>query len=295
MSLKKIRIGNVAVSYLDEGSGAPLLLVHCSRASHKEWGFMSDDLVRSRRIVAPDLIGYGKSESWPKDNPMPFDADVQVLESLLDAIGEPVDLIGHSYGAAMCLELARREARRGSSCVKSMVLIEPVSFHLLKDGQDRKSWQIAQRVASGCISHADKGRLDKAADVYMGFWLGALKWRLAPKRFRASVTRTVAKVADEFRGIYRHSADHDEYRLIDCPVTLIRGMRTQRPAKAVIDILAGMLPNASVIDVPGAGHMSPFTHPDTIRGLCLSHLWFRQGGRSSRDHADLRDSVARVA
>ena len=137
--------------------------------------------------------------------------------------------------------------------------------------------------------------MTRAADVYMGFWIGALKWRFAPRRFRASVIRTVGKVADEFRGIYAHSTDHDEYRTINCPVTLIRGMRTQRPAKAVIDILAELLPSASVIDVPGAGHMSPFSHPDTIRGLCLSHLWFQKGDRSLQENVNLRDSVSRVA
>lgn len=272
MNLKKTQIDELTIAYLDIGSGPPVLMAHCSSASHKEWQFLTNDRPFARRIVAPDLIGYGKSHVWPFDERMPYDADVAVLEHLLDVIGEPVDVIGHSYGAAMCLEVARREVLRGSGRIKSMVLIEPVSFHLLRDGANKKAWRIADRVASGCIQHVDAGHFRKAADIYMRFWLGALRWHFAPKRLRAAVIRTVAKVADEFRGIYASEADKEEFRAIQIPVTLIRGTRTRLPASTVVDILADLLPIATVIEIQGAGHMSPFTHPDEIRDLCHAHL-----------------------
>ena len=138
-----------------------------------------------------------------------------------------------------------------------MVLIEPVSFHLLKDREDHKAWQIADRVASGCIRHADNGRNKKAADVYMGFWLGALRWRFAPRRFKAAVMRTIPKVADEFRSIYASPANPEEFRDIQAPVTLVRGTRTRLPASAVVDVLAGLLPTVSVAEVRGAGLARP--------------------------------------
>lgn len=108
------QVGNLSIAYQDAGEGYPVLLAHCSSASHKEWAFVSGDLAKSRRVIAPDLINYGKSDAWSGDSPMPHDADVRVLGSFLDMLDEPIDLIGHSYGVAMCLEAARRHSVAGT-------------------------------------------------------------------------------------------------------------------------------------------------------------------------------------
>ncbi len=53
---------------------------------------------------------------------------------------------------------------------------------------------------------------------------------------------------------------------------LIAGGKTRAPARAVVDLLAGALPNATLAILKGAGHMSPFTHPAELNRMILDYL-----------------------
>ena len=37
MSLKQMMVGGVEIAYLDRGNGPPVIIAHCSSASHREW------------------------------------------------------------------------------------------------------------------------------------------------------------------------------------------------------------------------------------------------------------------
>ena len=106
----------------------------------------------------------------------------------------------------------------------------------------------------------------------MGYWLGPLKWRLAPRRFRREVMRTVHKVAAEFRSMFEIGLTPADYAGITCPVTLVRGTRSRRVALKVVDLLAGCLGNAQTVTIDKAGHMSPFTHRTEITRIAHDHL-----------------------
>jgi pimeloyl-ACP methyl ester carboxylesterase len=56
------------------------------------------------------------------------------------------------------------------------------------------------------------------------------------------------------------------------PTLLIKGSKTRAPTRAVVDLLAAALPNATIESLKGASHMSPFTHPAELNRLILDHL-----------------------
>jgi lipase len=112
-----------------------------------------------------------------------------------------------------------------------------------------------------------------AAAAYMGFWLGRLRWWLAPKKLKDPVIETVDKVAMEFAALEGEVAsDLSPYRAVRAPTLLIYGEQTRAPAKAVVRILEKILPRTRAVAAAGAGHMSPFTHRDQINGLVLDHI-----------------------
>jgi pimeloyl-ACP methyl ester carboxylesterase len=67
-----------------------------------------------------------------------------------------------------------------------------------------------------------------------------------------------------------------DYASVTAPTLLIVGDKTRAPARAVVDMLSATLPNANVIVLKGAGHMSPFTHPDEVNRLIAGHLGARR-------------------
>ena len=270
--MKTITLGRMQAAYLDDGGGPPVILVHCSSASHREWSFLTRSLSDDFRVLAPDLLGYGESSPWPETTSAGLGSDLDVVESLIGLAGPEVHLIGHSYGGALCLEAARRDAERRQGTIRSLCLIEPVSFYLLRTAGREREWQRISAVARDVIDACAAGKPKKAANRYMGFWIGPVKWRLSPARFRSEVIKTIAKVAHEFAMVFENNSLPDGYSCIECPVTLVRGGRSPRPASAVVEVLQEVMPQAMVSDIPSAGHMSPFTHKHDIARLIRSHL-----------------------
>lgn len=255
------------IAYRDVGEGPAVILAHCSSASHREWVHLIDQLTGRYRVLAPDLLGYGRSEPWRDGEPLDPRLEPAVLIRLAELAGGPVYLAGHSYGAAVALEAARRMPGR----VRGMTLVEPVSFYLLRHA-GRPEWAEVERLAQRVAGELAAGRRERAAACYMGYWVGRVRWWLMPRKARASIVKTVGKVAAEFAMIEAMPWVPAEYAAIGAPAQLVMGARTTPAAKAVIEVLAGVLPRVKVRVVRGAGHMSPVTHREEVAGLIARHI-----------------------
>lgn len=266
--MKHFDINGHSIAYQDVGTGTAILFAHCSSATHKEWSSLTQELQNNYRILAPDLLGYGDSEKWSVDKSYDALDDARVIEKCLKLTDKPAHVVAHSYGGAMALEAARVNPER----IKSLTLIEPASFHLLKLDNRDSEWRQISSVASEVIAAINKGEAEKAAKAYMVFWAGRIKWFLMPRKMKHHIIETIEKVAAEFSGIHNDYTSLSDYRSVTAPVRLIMGSKTTRPAKAIIDILSKTLPDIEVTTLKGAGHMSPFTHKSEINALAKQHI-----------------------
>lgn len=266
--METLKVEGLTARYLVTGEGAPVVLAHCSSASHKAWFPLMETTKDRFQCFAPDLIGYGKSDSWPEGKAFDPFIDVKLLETLVNGISSPVHLVGHSYGGAMALEAARRLGDR----VRGLTLIEPVAFHLLRNTQRESEWRYISRIAHGAQRAVMAGDHKKAVDIYMGFWVGRLKWFFAPAKMRKGVTASITKVALEFGSLEQVDLTLADYQGLTVPTRLLLGSRTRAPARAVVEALAETLPKAEQRTILGAGHMSPLTHPRMTNELIVEHL-----------------------
>ncbi len=117
------------VACLDAGasrpSGAPpLVLLHGIGADRGEWALTLPLFARARRVLAMDLLGHGRSDK-PAGEGVEYrirllaNAVVDAIEALPDR-PERVDLLGHSLGGAVALDLVRRFPR----LVRRLVLVD---------------------------------------------------------------------------------------------------------------------------------------------------------------------------
>jgi 2-hydroxymuconate-semialdehyde hydrolase len=101
--------GGIATNYHDEGAGSPVLLVHGSGpgvTAWANWRLVLPALAKSRRVIAPDVVGFGYTER-PPDFPFTREAWVAHLVAFLDALElDRVSVVGNSFGGAMALWLA---------------------------------------------------------------------------------------------------------------------------------------------------------------------------------------------
>lgn len=265
---ENVRIGDVTFNCYRTGSGPALIFVHCSGGSHKEWRFALEDCSRDFHVIAPDLFGYGANPPWTSPtNPHSVD-DLELLATLIPEEG-PYHLVGHSCGAVLALETARQAFSGAFQVPQSLFLIEPPATYLLRDSHH---WQKFQRLKAKCLTAVNHNNLTQAARTFMGFWIGHLPWFFAPRWQKQRMASAMTKIAYELAILDSVSHRFDDHRIVDCPVTLISGSRSPAIVRALNQHLQTHLPNARHFTIKGAGHMSPYTHPQAVKRLLDEHL-----------------------
>jgi 2-hydroxy-6-oxonona-2,4-dienedioate hydrolase len=95
--MRSLQVFGQTVRYYDIGEGSPLLLIHGLGSDADVWAFCLEELARSHRVIAPDLLGFGRS-----DKPLMsyrITTFVEMLDRFLDALAiEKPALLGNSLG-----------------------------------------------------------------------------------------------------------------------------------------------------------------------------------------------------
>ncbi|MNK67074.1 2-hydroxymuconate semialdehyde hydrolase [compost metagenome] len=120
-----IRTGAFHTNVHDLGEGAPVLFIHGSGpgvSAWANWRLVLPVLAQTRRVIAPDMAGFGFTERVP-GAAYTMDAWVRQALDLLDALDiERADVVGNSFGGALALALAIRAPHR----VRRLVLMGSV-------------------------------------------------------------------------------------------------------------------------------------------------------------------------
>jgi haloalkane dehalogenase len=92
----------------DEGDGAPVLLLHGEPTSSYLWRNVVPPLVAAaHRAVAPDLIGFGRSDKPADVGWYTYDRHVASVEELVDALElRGITLVVHDWGGPIGLRFA---------------------------------------------------------------------------------------------------------------------------------------------------------------------------------------------
>lgn len=135
---------------------AQILCVHGLTGHGRRWETLSDAHLPEFSVLAPDLIGHGRS-TWAA--PWTIEANVAALAALLDAEGgDPVLVVGHSFGGAVALQLAETRP----DLVSGLVLLDPA---VALDG----AWMA--EIAAAMLSSPDyPDREEATADKLSGSW-----------------------------------------------------------------------------------------------------------------------------
>ncbi|WP_163867799.1 alpha/beta fold hydrolase [Myxococcus eversor] len=117
-------LGNRFLSYVDWGSGPPVVLLHGMPTWSYLWSGIAQGLAVSNRVLAPDLLGYGFSDKRDR-----FDRSIarqaEAVEAWLDRLGVvDATVVGHDVGGGVALQLAVRFPRR----VARLCLMDSVCY-----------------------------------------------------------------------------------------------------------------------------------------------------------------------
>jgi pimeloyl-ACP methyl ester carboxylesterase len=253
------------------GSGTPVLLLHCTGSTGGQWAVLAKRLAPRFRAVTPDIAGWGTS-SDRAGTPQTLEVEAALLADRMASFDTPYHIVGHSMGGAVALRLALMQRAR----VKSLTLIEPVLFHLLRDGDetDRALFVEPATLAAHMREGARQGAAGSEAAMreFVDFWNRPGAFDALDPAWRDSVKLRADTVAANFDALERATFPLHAVRAVSAPTLMMVGSATQPCTQRIAAKLFDVLPLAALATIHGAGHMLPFTHAEPVNDRIVAHI-----------------------
>jgi pimeloyl-ACP methyl ester carboxylesterase len=248
------------IDYDETGEGPTVVLVPGSWGTRSAWREVAAALGEGCRIVTTSLLGYGGTAERRPPADVPIDCEAEIVEAVIARAGGPVHLVGHSFGGVVSLAVAAR----GHAPLRSLTVIEPPVFGLLPRAGDRALYDEVVAMRAGYFdAHASGQKV--AARRVIDFYGGRGAFDALPPRMREYVVATTATNVLDWRTGF--DTPLLPYADIRAPSLVVRGEHGHRSMARCAEILAGLVPDAALATVAGAGHFMIATHAREAAGL----------------------------
>lgn len=271
--LVQTQSGGVFIQENGPPDGIPVVLFHGTAAWSELWRRTSETLAAAGfRVIALDLPPFGFS-----DRPGTYTREAQAarVEGVLRALNAaPAIIVGHSFGAGAATELVMRHPQRA----RALVLVD-AALGLTAPPTDvpwlaQPKWvrellvslTITNPLATRTLLQSLIAKKERALPEYVEILQ-------RPTTLRGT-TSDVADWLHYFIGDDRAalSADRAAYAKLTMPVTILWGDQdTVTPLEQARD-LATLTPHATLVILPGLGHIPQIEDPAAFNEALLSAL-----------------------
>lgn len=258
---KVISHDGTPIAYHRRGSGPPLVLVHGSASANPiAWTAVHLTLEEYFTVYAMDRRGRGESGDGPT---YAIEREVEDIVAVVDSIGQPVNLLGHSFGALCVLEAAllTRNLRR-------LILYEPAiplpDVVLYPEGViDRLQALLDSGDREGVLT-----TLYREVVMIPAHEIEQLKASPAwPARVASAHTVLREAQAEE-----QYTFDAWRFKDFHTPTLLLLGGDSPQILKAATEIIDRALPDSQIAIMPGQQHTAMYTAPDLFLNEVLTFL-----------------------
>ena len=245
--------GNLKFVYLEGGQGEPLMLLHGFGANKDNFSRVAAQLTPRYRVIVPDLIGFGES-AHPQDADYAPKAQAERLRAFSHALGvSTLDLGGSSMGGHIALTYAAMYPAE----VKSLWLLDPggvwsapsseVHQMILKDGTNLLMAR----------SEADFARTFEIVMSDPPFIPRPMLNIMARERIQ-----NFALEERIFQQLVRDSVEERSTR-VAAPALIVWGDQDRVLDMGGAAILHKLMPQSTVVIMPGVGHLPMLERPKT--------------------------------
>jgi 3-oxoadipate enol-lactonase len=245
------RTSGVAISYRDLGEGDPLVLLHAFPLNGRMFEPQMKAFSGSRRVVAPDYPGFGRSPRTPAQPDVRYYAEG--IRSLLDRLHlERVVLGGVSMGGYVAFECLRVFPERVSALVLANTRPEPDSGEI-RENRNEMALRVAQE------------GVEVLAELQMGRLLAPDTLRNDDglvENVRAMILENSPDGAVAALGAMRERPDSTPLLgEIGVPTLVVGGEEDGISSPEVMGAMAAKIPDATHVTIPKTGHLSNLEDP----------------------------------
>lgn len=102
-----VEVGNGRMHYVDEGEGRPILCLHGEPTWSYLYRKMIPILAAVGRVIAPDLIGFGKSDKYTEAREYSFQMHRDALVAFIEALDlQEITVVVQDWGGLLGLRIA---------------------------------------------------------------------------------------------------------------------------------------------------------------------------------------------
>lgn len=261
-------------SWGDEDAPVVVVLLHGLGMSADSWGDVPRRLAGEHRVVAYDLRGHAQSGD-ARSGSYGLASHAADLAAVLDAVvprGGSAVVVGHSLGGAVLL---RHVDGGADERIAGAVFVGSGGAGVTAPGFPARhlpGWARA-RLASVWFALLRTGArwgrrlrpvraLSDRGIRHFAFAPGEPQEAVARMRDDFLATRPLALAGSALGALAEDGVTRAH--ALTAPTLLVHGDRDPEVPNEEIHRLLSALPDGELVQVPGAGHMLPLTHPDVV-------------------------------
>lgn len=261
--MASVRVNDITLNVLDEGAGAPVLLVHGFPLDHTMWLAQIHDLAKDYRVIAPDLQGFGNSDVVADSVTMEqFADDLDALLTVLD-VQQPVTLCGLSMGGYIAWQFARKFPQR----LRSLILCDTRADADSAEGIEARN-KLARLVQEKGSTVAANALLPKLFAPQTAQDNPAV----IESTQQVILGTTPRGIAAGLSGMAQRPDVTDWLPSIAVPTLVLVGEHDLISPPETMHAIAERIPGSVYHVVPNAGHMAPLENPENVNAAIRQFL-----------------------
>jgi 3-oxoadipate enol-lactonase len=248
----KIKSNDAEIFYEEQGSGAPVVLLHAFPANHSLWTRVAQQLATRYCLILPDLRAHG--DSGAGDGPATMEKHAGDILRICDEAGVAKAVFaGTSIGGYVLFEIWRRYRER----VAALILCDTRPQADTAEGR-------AGRLKSA--DDVEKQGTEPLIENFIPKVIGETTRRNRPDlvaEARAMMMKMTAPgTAAALRGMAARPDSVATLRSINVPTLLIVGDEDKLSPVQEAELMQREIPGSRLQVIPRAGHYAAFEQPD---------------------------------
>lgn len=273
---RQLRANGVDLSYVEQGTGAPIVFVHGAVADLRFWEPQREAVAKQHRFVSYTFRYHGTgawADQGTQYSPSTHAADLAAFLGGLKS--GPVHLVGLSYGGL----LASLVAVRHPELIQTLTLAEPAVFAILADLPDGKpvleSWMKGTAPIMAAIKQGDA---IQATKLLSGLVNGepAENFEKLPPALRQMLLDN-ARTLPLLFAAPPEPVTCEALGTIKAPTLVIRGANTPLIFAKTNEVVARCIPGSESIAIPDASHVMSYQNAAAFNQALLRFVQKHRG------------------
>jgi 3-oxoadipate enol-lactonase len=258
-----VDMNGIGLAYEEYGRGNPfaLLLIHGFPLDGRMWRGQVTALSAVAHVIVPDLRGHGRSEVPP--GPYTMEQHADDMATLLDHLGVERAVVGGlSMGGYVAFAFWRRHRAR----VRGLALLDTRAEPDSEDARANRDAAMRRVREAGAAAFAEDMHPRVLAPASVA------DPTIADEARRIMAGQSVEGIIGALGGLRARSDNRPLLPEIDVPVLAVCGAEDALTPPADMEAMTAAMPDARMVIIPRAGHLSPLEQPAAVNAALMCFL-----------------------